>query len=178
LTHIAAPGTRLPDKFVRLVQGAGRALPEIPASLPLLALRFALAVPFFKSGLTKWDGFQLSAGTRYQLALRGAAEIPRRTGANPHGLSGGDWRDRHSGPARHWIRDAGSRPRSTRHDRHHSTYDPGRLGKFSPPLGCDGVCSCGFRRRQPERRPVSGSTIILAGTDKHLVLRNKIIVMQ
>jgi putative oxidoreductase len=32
-----------------------------PSSLASLALRFALAVPFFKSGLTKWDGFlQLS----------------------------------------------------------------------------------------------------------------------
>ena len=43
------------------------ALPSaIPQSLPLLALRFALAVPFFKSGLTKWDGFlQLSAGAQY-----------------------------------------------------------------------------------------------------------------
>jgi putative oxidoreductase len=43
------------------------ALPAaIPQSLPLLALRFAIAVPFFKSGLTKWDGFlQLSAGAQY-----------------------------------------------------------------------------------------------------------------
>jgi putative oxidoreductase len=43
------------------------ALPAaIPQSLPLLALRFAVAVPFFKSGLTKWDGFlQLSAGAQY-----------------------------------------------------------------------------------------------------------------
>jgi putative oxidoreductase len=43
------------------------ALPAaIPQSLPLLALRFALAVPFFKSGLTKWDGFfQLSGGAVY-----------------------------------------------------------------------------------------------------------------
>ncbi len=33
----------------------------VPSSLASLALRFALAVPFFKSGLTKWDGFlQLS----------------------------------------------------------------------------------------------------------------------
>lgn len=41
-------------------------LAAIPASLPLLALRFALAVPFFKSGLTKWDGFlQLSSGAKY-----------------------------------------------------------------------------------------------------------------
>jgi putative oxidoreductase len=29
----------------------------LPASLASLALRVALAVPFFKSGLTKWDGF-------------------------------------------------------------------------------------------------------------------------
>jgi putative oxidoreductase len=28
-----------------------------PLSIASLALRFALAVPFFKSGLTKWDGF-------------------------------------------------------------------------------------------------------------------------
>ena len=33
----------------------------VPVSLASLALRFGLAVPFFKSGLTKWDGFlQLS----------------------------------------------------------------------------------------------------------------------
>ena len=38
--------------------GLGRHLPH---SLASLALRFALAVPFFRSGLTKWDGFlQLS----------------------------------------------------------------------------------------------------------------------
>ena len=41
-------------------------LSSIPAALPVLALRVALAVPFFKSGLTKWDGFlQLSGGARY-----------------------------------------------------------------------------------------------------------------
>jgi len=41
-------------------------LSAIPAALPLLALRVALAVPFFKSGLTKWDGFlRLSNGARY-----------------------------------------------------------------------------------------------------------------
>lgn len=41
-------------------------LGKVPASLPLLALRLAIAVPFFKSGLTKWDGFlQLSNGARY-----------------------------------------------------------------------------------------------------------------
>lgn len=29
----------------------------IPLSLTMLVLRFALAVPFWRSGLTKWDGF-------------------------------------------------------------------------------------------------------------------------
>ncbi len=29
----------------------------LPYSIVCLVLRFALAVPFFKSGLTKWDGF-------------------------------------------------------------------------------------------------------------------------
>lgn len=41
-------------------------LAAIPQSLPLLALRFALAVPFYKSGMTKWDGFlQLSGGAEF-----------------------------------------------------------------------------------------------------------------
>ena len=33
-----------------------------PASVTLLVLRLTLALPFFKSGLTKWDGFSLSFG--------------------------------------------------------------------------------------------------------------------
>jgi putative oxidoreductase len=34
---------------------------RVPRTLVSLALRFALAVPFFRSGLTKWDGpFQIS----------------------------------------------------------------------------------------------------------------------
>jgi putative oxidoreductase len=52
------------------------------ADLAQTALRFALAVPFFKSGLTKWDGFlQLSDGAdslfsdEFRLHLFGA-EIP------------------------------------------------------------------------------------------------------
>lgn len=41
-------------------------LASIPASLPLLALRIALAVPFYKSGLTKWNGFlTLSDGAKF-----------------------------------------------------------------------------------------------------------------
>lgn len=43
-----------------------RRLAVIPASFPLLALRIALAVPFYKSGLTKWDGFlTLSDGAKF-----------------------------------------------------------------------------------------------------------------
>lgn len=49
----------------RLAQAEGLAA-AIPRSLPLLALRFALAVPFWKSGMTKWNGFlQLSDGAVY-----------------------------------------------------------------------------------------------------------------
>lgn len=44
-------------------------LSRFPASLTQLALRFAVAVPFFKSGLTKWDGFaQLSDSAVYLFA--------------------------------------------------------------------------------------------------------------
>jgi putative oxidoreductase len=64
------------------VTGLEALLGRVPPSLPLLALRFAIAVPFFKSGLTKWDGFlQLSNGAIYlftqefRLHLFGA-EIP------------------------------------------------------------------------------------------------------
>jgi putative oxidoreductase len=45
---------------------ANALLSAIPAALPLAVLRIALAVPFWKSGLTKWDGFlQLSGGAQY-----------------------------------------------------------------------------------------------------------------
>jgi putative oxidoreductase len=48
---------------VALVEGRLAALPLWPA---LLLLRLALAVPFFRSGLTKWDGFgTLSPGAVY-----------------------------------------------------------------------------------------------------------------
>lgn len=41
-------------------------LVAIPPAVPLLALRIALAVPFFRSGLTKWDGFlSLSPATHF-----------------------------------------------------------------------------------------------------------------
>jgi putative oxidoreductase len=52
--------------FAALITRTEGLLACIPRSLPLLALRFALAVPFFKSGLTKWDGFlTLSPGARF-----------------------------------------------------------------------------------------------------------------
>jgi putative oxidoreductase len=54
----------------------------IPSSLTMLALRFALATPFWFSGLTKWDGFlNLSFGAKtlfaeeFKLHIFGA-EIP------------------------------------------------------------------------------------------------------
>ena len=54
----------------------------IPGSLTMLALRFALAVPFWRSGLTKWDGFlNVSFGAKqlfaeeFRLHIFGA-EIP------------------------------------------------------------------------------------------------------
>jgi len=54
---------------VHLFHKADRLLAAIPASLALLSLRFALAVPFFRSGLTKWDGFlSVSPGTQFLFA--------------------------------------------------------------------------------------------------------------
>lgn len=41
----------------RCIARADGFLARFPASLTQLALRIALAVPFFRSGLTKWDGF-------------------------------------------------------------------------------------------------------------------------
>jgi putative oxidoreductase len=42
---------------VRVVDELSGLLARFPASITQLALRFALAVPFWRSGLTKWDGF-------------------------------------------------------------------------------------------------------------------------
>ncbi|HEV7346614.1 MAG TPA: DoxX family protein [Devosia sp.] len=50
----------------KLYLGADRAIAAIPAAIALLALRVALALPFWRSGQTKWDGFlNLSSGARY-----------------------------------------------------------------------------------------------------------------
>ncbi|MDI4665923.1 DoxX family protein [Xanthobacter autotrophicus] len=53
----------------RCIARADGFLARFPASLTQLALRIALAVPFFRSGLTKWDGFlQLSDSAVYLFA--------------------------------------------------------------------------------------------------------------
>ena len=50
----------------QMITRADRLLASIPSALPLLLLRVALAIPFWRSGLTKWDGFlSLSSGARY-----------------------------------------------------------------------------------------------------------------
>ena len=50
----------------QIIARADRVLAAIPAALPLLLLRVALAIPFWRSGLTKWDGLlNLSSGARY-----------------------------------------------------------------------------------------------------------------
>ena len=62
----AAPSHGPSAALAALITRAEGLLASIPQSLPLLALRFALAIPFFKSGLTKWDGFlTLSPGARF-----------------------------------------------------------------------------------------------------------------
>jgi putative oxidoreductase len=43
--------------IVRLGAAAIRVVERIPASLPQLVLRVTVAIPFWRSGLTKWDGF-------------------------------------------------------------------------------------------------------------------------
>ncbi|WEZ85919.1 DoxX family protein (plasmid) [Rhizobium sp. 32-5/1] len=61
-----AASDRSDKRLTSLVSHAECLLASVPRSLPLLALRLALAIPFFKSGLTKWDGFlTLSTGARY-----------------------------------------------------------------------------------------------------------------
>lgn len=65
MTNFVAPAVS-PASFPGLLGRVESLLASIPGSLPLLGLRFALAVPFFYSGLTKWDGFlTLSNGARF-----------------------------------------------------------------------------------------------------------------
>ncbi|SDB03261.1 putative oxidoreductase [Bauldia litoralis] len=56
-----APAARSP--------GAGGGYMIFIQAIASLALRIALALPFFKSGLTKWDGFlELNGGAKYLFA--------------------------------------------------------------------------------------------------------------
>ncbi len=53
-------------RFLPFIQRAAGLFPFLPASLTLLVLRFAAAIPFWRSGVNKWDGFlELSPGTRW-----------------------------------------------------------------------------------------------------------------
>ena len=72
----ASYGPALANPVARFTRGLFGLL---PASLALLILRLTLALPFYKSGLTRWDGwFTLSFGAKalfsdeYRLHLFGA----------------------------------------------------------------------------------------------------------
>ena len=65
LKTLSAVGRRQARSAIREPRSAV-ILAALPHWLPLVALRLALAIPFLKSGLTKWDGFlHLSSGARY-----------------------------------------------------------------------------------------------------------------
>lgn len=54
---------------LRAIAALNRRFARIPMSLPQLLLRITVALPFWQSGLTKWDGFlQLSPAARYLFA--------------------------------------------------------------------------------------------------------------
>jgi putative oxidoreductase len=79
MTHEGIHAPRRSGPAVPILSTVDGWLARCPGWIPLLALRVGLAVPFFRSGLTKWDGFGLSAGARYlfteefRLHLFGAA---------------------------------------------------------------------------------------------------------
>ncbi|MEQ1579698.1 MAG: DoxX family protein [Steroidobacteraceae bacterium] len=65
-TSTSIQGAAPTKGIVSLVTSASGLLSRIPLSIPQLALRIALAVPFYRSGLTKWDGwFHLSDSAVY-----------------------------------------------------------------------------------------------------------------
>ena len=80
MNAIATEGTRL-------YRRADDLLAAIPASLALFVLRVALAVPFFRSGLTKFDGFlSVSPGTRFLFANEFKLHLFGQTYAYPFPL--------------------------------------------------------------------------------------------
>jgi putative oxidoreductase len=62
-------GTRKPVKLIALIERLIGWAASIPMSLPQLLLRITVAIPFWKSGLTKFDGFlELSPGAAFLFA--------------------------------------------------------------------------------------------------------------
>jgi putative oxidoreductase len=62
----AGPNQGPRASLIRVFERVLSMLASFPLSITQLALRFALAVPFWRSGLTKWDGFfQLSDSAVY-----------------------------------------------------------------------------------------------------------------
>jgi len=60
---------RYDNLLLRLLAGLNASCARIPAWLPQLVLRLTAAIPFWKSGLTKWDGFlQVSPSANYLFA--------------------------------------------------------------------------------------------------------------
>ncbi|MEX0732535.1 MAG: DoxX family protein [Aquisalimonadaceae bacterium] len=52
--------------IARLIAGAVSLFRYFPPSLTQLVLRIAVAIPFWRSGLTRWDGFlELSSGAKW-----------------------------------------------------------------------------------------------------------------
>lgn len=57
------------NPLLRFIGALNARFAGIPAWLPQLVLRLTLAIPFWKSGLTKWDGFlQVSPSANYLFA--------------------------------------------------------------------------------------------------------------
>jgi putative oxidoreductase len=57
---------KLADTLAGFHAHSDRLIGGTPQALALLTMRLALAIPFWRSGLTKWDGFlSLSSGARY-----------------------------------------------------------------------------------------------------------------
>jgi putative oxidoreductase len=76
---VSSPASAISNPFARFTRAL---FGLVPASLALLVLRLTLAMPFYKSGLTRWDGwFTLSFGAKalfsdeYRLHLFGQ-QIP------------------------------------------------------------------------------------------------------
>jgi putative oxidoreductase len=64
-----AAAERGTNPLLRVVGAINASFARIPTWIPLLVLRLTVAIPFWKSGLTKWDGFlQVSPSANYLFA--------------------------------------------------------------------------------------------------------------